>query len=120
MHYQNNANFKDNNTILFGHNTYKDTLFAELNKIYEGALGSDIKITIYTEQEKIEYQVYASYIAKEDDETPLNIHTNYFSKNQANFQNNPPVSQTLTLSTCYKDDTKRIIVHAKRLNVKET
>jgi sortase B len=120
MHYQNDPTFQDNNTILFGHNTYKDTLFAELIKIYEGTLGNDIKITIYTETEKIEYQVYASYITKEEDETPLNIHTNYFSKNQSNFQNNSPVSQTLTLSTCYKDDTKRIIVHAKRLNGKET
>lgn len=115
MNYQNNADFLDNNTILFGHNTYKDTLFGELIKIQEGKLGNEVKIIIYTEKEKIEYQVYAAYIAEEADETPLNKQENYFKKNDSSFQIDNIPQKTLTLSTCHYDETKRVIIHAAKM-----
>lgn len=112
MNYQNDKNFQDNNTILFGHNTYKDTLFGELIKVYEGQLGNDVKIIIRTENGIQEYQVYAAYIAEESDEYPLNTKENNFNHNTSNFQKQGMPTKTLTLSTCYSIDTKRIIIHA--------
>lgn len=112
MNYQNKSDFTDNNTILFGHNTYKDTIFGELIKLQEGKLGNDIKIIIHTEFEKQEYHVYAAYITEESDENPLNKQEKYFQKNDSPFVMNQIPKKTLTLSTCYYDKTKRVIIHA--------
>lgn len=115
MNYQNSSDFSDNNTILFGHNTYKDTIFGELIKIQEGKLGNDIKIIIHTEASTMEYLVYAAYITDESDETPLDKHQAYFESNHSLFQKRENLKQTLTLSTCYYDETKRVIIHAGKM-----
>lgn len=112
MNYKNNASFTDNNTILFGHNTHKSTMFSDLKKIYEGKYGNDIKINIYTIDNKYEYKIYSAYIADPNDVLPLDISTQYFTKTDEQFIFDKTITKTLTLSTCLNDNSKRIIIHA--------
>ncbi len=114
MNYQNQSDFSDQNTILFGHNSYGTAMFSDLLKIYSGELGNDITIFIYTENETFEYQVYASYVTDEYDDVPLDIQKNYFERSEVPFPGINKKTKTLTLSTCYHDDERRVIVHAMR------
>ncbi len=113
----NKNDFSDNNTILFGHNNHQDHLmFTDLKDIYDGILGNELSIYIYTEKESFTYQIYSVYLSSPSDETPLNIKTNFFERTERKFLYEKSDSmKTLTLSTCYKDSSQRIIVHASRI-----
>ena len=105
-----------NNTIIFGHNNHRDSsMFGDLEKIYNGKMGEKISIYIYTPKKKYTYQVYATYIADPNDETVLDIDTKWFDKTERKFNINKKNSKTLTLSTCNKDGSKRIIIHALKI-----
>jgi len=112
----NKSDFSDSNTILFGHNNHQDSLmFTDLKEIYDGILGNELSIYIYTENETYTYQIYAVYLASPSDETPLNTNINFFERTEREFLYDKSDSmKTLTLSTCYKDSSQRIIVHASR------
>lgn len=112
MNYRNQKDFSDQNTILFGHNSYGTAMFSDLLKIYRGELGNDITIFVYTENETYEYQVYASYVTDEYDDVPLDVQKNYFERSELAFPGAEKKTKTLTLSTCYHDDERRVIVHA--------
>lgn len=116
MNARNQSDFSDSNTILFGHNNHQDHLmFTDLKEIYDGTLGDELSIYIYTENKTYTYQIYSVYLTSPSDETPLNIETNFFERAEKEFLHVKSDSmKTLTLSTCYKDSSQRIIVHASR------
>lgn len=116
MNAWNQSDFSDSNTILFGHNNHQDSLmFTDLKEIYDGVLGNELTIYIYTEKETYTYQIYSVYLASPSDETPLNMKANFFDHTEREFIYDKSDSvKTLTLSTCYKDSSQRIIVHASR------
>lgn len=118
MHYENKKDLSDNNTIIFGHAMKNGTMFNNLKKIYNGDLGQDVKIYLYLEDKIIEYSVYASYVTNFDDLNPLDITISHFPKTDRIFNYNVLEKKTLTLSTCYKDSTQRLIVHAIKSNEK--
>ncbi len=114
MNYQNDPNFTDANTILFGHYTHSTEMFSDLKKIYDENR-KNVTITIYREEEKITYTVYQMYVTDPDDEEPLNIGKSLFEKEDFNIDlKNDEIRQTLTLSTCYNNGAKRLIIHAYR------
>jgi len=116
MNQFNQTDFSDSNTILFGHNNHQDHLmFTDLKDIYDGILGNELSVYIYTENETYVYQVSAAYLASPSDETPLNTKTNFFERTEREFLYDKGESmKTLTLSTCYEDSSQRIIIHASR------
>lgn len=115
MNFKNRSDFTDNNTIIFGHYTHKTSMFTELKKIYEGAYGKEIKIDIYTEEGKSEYQIYSAYITSPNDATVLNTETSYFERSDKSFDIPEKGDKTLTLSTCYVNNSKRLIIHAIKI-----
>ncbi len=115
MDYGNNSDFTDSNTIIYGHNTNNREMFSDLKKIYNGELGKNIKINIYTPDGNYQYQIYATYVADPDDATPLNKTISSFDKSDREFVFDKVITKTLTLSTCLKDSSKRIIIHAALL-----
>lgn len=115
MNAKNSPDFTDNNTIIFGHYTHKTSMFTELKKIYEGEYGKDVKINIYTEEGKSEYQIYSMYITDPNDATVINKETSYFKRSDLSFDEPQNKEKTLTLSTCYVNDSKRLIIHASKL-----
>ena len=57
-----NKDFLDENTIIYGHNMKNDRMFSNLHKIYNGDLGTNIDIRIYTENKTSIYKVFSCYI----------------------------------------------------------
>lgn len=116
---ENVPDFKDNNTVIYGHNLRSGKMFADLQKIIGNQLGNDIKIKVYTEKEEKQYKVFSSYISepiKEPIQTILedksSFITNAIKKSKINFSTKPGEKDNLlTLSTC-DNKGKRIIVHA--------
>ncbi len=116
MNSSNHSDFSDSNTILFGHNNHQDNLmFTDLKEIYDGNLGNQLDIYIYTEEKNYIYQIYSVYLATPSDESPLNTAIDFFDRTEREFlYDQTDIKKTLTLSTCYKDSSKRIIIHASR------
>ena len=59
-----NKDFSEQNTVIYGHHLTRGGMFTELDKIYNGELGNEVYIQIYTLENSYTYQVIASYIAK--------------------------------------------------------
>ncbi len=119
LDYKNVPDFKDENTVIYGHNMRSGKMFADLQKIIENQLGNDIKIKIYTEKEEKEYKVFSTYISepvREPIQTILENRAEFINtaieKSKINFATMPGEEEKLlTLSTC-DNRGKRIIVHA--------
>ena len=61
------ADFSSVNSILYGHNRVDGTMFADLDKIYDGSLGNDIKIFLYLPDGTARtYRVFSSYVTAND------------------------------------------------------
>lgn len=118
----NSSQFTDDNTILFGHNTNGYTMFSELKNIYNGELGNTIYITIYLENEKINYQVFSIYL--ENPNSTSNI-SKYLNQDIINYMVDKSKIKTgvhvteddkiLTLSTCNNVSNDRLVMHAKKM-----
>jgi len=112
LDYRNN-NFEDTNTILYGHNMKNGTMFAELEKIYNNELGSDVKIKIFTQTEERIYKVFSTYVVKPEN---FDMNTNIDEmqkKSKIDFNIlATKYNKVLTLFTCTDSMSGRIIVHA--------
>ena len=114
----NNADFSDQNTIIFAHSS----LFRPLWSLYKGKYGNNIKITIYQRNQVLTYKVFAVYLIDPnntkiiDRKLDNNVLKQAKESSKVNF--NVDVNENdsiLTLSTCYTDSTQRVIVQAKRV-----
>lgn len=126
MDYRNNPNLTDQNTIIYGHDTYDTMLFGTLDKTlnktwYENK--SNQIITLENENKKIEAEIFSIYT--------IDVTTDYLQivfsnkefenflnkiKNRSiyNFKSEVTVKdKIITLSTCYKSGNKRLVIHAK-------
>ena len=119
--YRNKSNLTDKNIILYGHNMKDGSMFAGLTDIYQGKIGKDVTITIYTEKKHLEFKVFSCYNT-EPDEYSLNTEisqenydeflNNLKNRSERNFDVEPRGSnQSITLSTCSSNGKNRIIVH---------
>lgn len=115
---ENSNNFSDQNTIIFAHNS----LFKPLRNLYNGDYGNNIRITIYQRNQVLTYQVFSVYLIDPNNtkiiETKLDEKTLTQVREYSKIDFNIDVLEKdyiLTLSTCYNDSTKRVIVHAKQI-----
>ncbi len=129
----NNKNFKDYNTLIYGHNMKNQTMFRTLHK-YEEAnfLNDNPYIFVYTPEEILVYEIFAAY---ETDDAHI-LKTNDFSTESGyqkyldeilgtrdmsvHIRNNVEVSSQnhiITLSTCVSGQKdRRYLVQAVLLN----
>lgn len=119
----NNKDFNDENTVLFGHNTNSSTMFSELKGIYKGEYGNSIKISIYLENNNYTYKVFSIYLDSPNNTTSISEYTNSYTlkemKDKSKINFNIDITENdriLTLSTCNNITDDRIIMHAKRIN----
>lgn len=119
----NNSNFKDDNTVIYGHHLTRGTMFTELEKIQNNTLSNDIYINIYTENENIKYKVFSSYITTPENALvaiDINDKTMFIEetlkRSEIDFKLLPNEDdKILTLYTCDSSMKNRIIVHAVKI-----
>ena len=118
----NNKDFTDNNTVIFGHNTNVNTMFSDVKDIYNGLLGSNIYINIYLENRILTYKVFSVYLEKPNNTVGISKYMNQAIidsiKNKSIFNVDMDVTSEdniLTLSTCNNVTSDRLLLHAKML-----
>ena len=121
-----NPNFLDDNTSIYGHNMKNERMFADLHKIKNGTLGTDINVKIYTNGSSNIYKVFSAYVAEPDDNI---IKKNFNDENEkenyiknairksnvqfdVNEENIDFDKNIITLITCDNNNKYRVIVHA--------
>lgn len=128
LDYKNNSKFTDKNIVIYGHHIKKGIMFADLIKIYDGTLGNNISVNIYTPEKTMKFKVFSSYETEPEDysiNTSIN-ESNYDdftktlkSRSKNNFETNFENSnQILTLSTCDSSGKKRVLVHGMLEEIK--
>ena len=126
MDYRNHIETFDQNTIIYGHDSNYSIMFGDLKKVLQKNWYTNKQnqiITYETAQKKYEAQIFSIYV--------INNTTDYlqvvFSDKEFeafikkltdrsiyDFNTNVSVQdKIITLSTCYKDSSKRLVVHAK-------
>lgn len=128
LDYKNSSNFTDKNIVIYGHYIKKGIMFADLVKIYDGTLGNDVTVNIYTPEKTMKFKVFSSYETDpEDYSINTSIQENEYNefintlkgRSKNNFESEFINSnQILTLSTCDSSGKKRILVHASLDEVK--
>lgn len=118
-----NKDFSEQNTVVYGHHLTRGGMFTELDKIYNGELGNEVYIQIYTLENSYKYQVIASYIAKPSLEiVKKNFKNNEreqylenaINKSKIEFKKLENMEENiLTLVTCH--GTQRTVVNAIRV-----
>ena len=131
MDYRNSIDHLDQNTIIYGHSGIKNsTMFTTLNQIMKQSWLNNYSnhiITFNTLNVSMKWQIFSIYVTEPtfdylrnnyyDDGTRF---TNFLNdvKSRSIYNFNVEVNNTdniLTLSTCYEQGTKRLVVHAKLL-----
>lgn len=121
MNFKNNSNFTDRNTTIFGHNIKSGLMFKDLLKIYRNELGKDVTIEIYTENEKMNFAVYSSYMIEPEeyatqvptsDEDQKKYIDEILNRTSIIYNIVPTEKDRLiTLSTCDNSGKNRILIH---------
>lgn len=118
VNYINNKDFSDQNTTIFAH----DSLFKPLKNIYNSNNKDNFNIYIYLEDKVYIYEVFSLYITDSYNVEILrdNLSTDVLQQviENSSYDYNAEVDENdhiLTLSTCFNEGEKRIIVHAKKL-----
>lgn len=129
--YRNNFETFDNNTIIYGHNLINDTMFGTIphllqNKWFSNKNNHYIKLS--TKNTNSIWQIFSVYkIEPTTDylQTKFNSTTTYQEflekiKKRSSHKFNLDLNYTdkiITLSTCDDIGTKRVVVHAKLINI---
>lgn len=121
MNCKNNSDFSDRNTTIYGHNLKSGLMFKDLLKIYQNELGNDVKIDIYTENKKMEFAVYSSYMIQPEEYSSKILTTdseqeeyiNEILKRSSVAYNIEPTKRDklITLSTCDNSGKNRVLIH---------
>lgn len=127
LDYNNEADFSDTNTVIYGHNLKNKKMFADLTKIYNGQLGNAIDIEIYREDGTFEiYEVVSAYQGIPDtkmikktfksSEERIKYINECISKSSVKFEYNKDTNfeDLLTLMTCDSSGYNRIVVNAQK------
>lgn len=127
MEYQNQKDFSDKNTVIYGHNMKNGSMFGTLKKFYEeGVFEKSPYIWIYTPEKIYKYEIFSCQevgaasstyqLTFLDDKSFMEYIDDAFE--QSVVQSNVTVSKDdsiITLSTCTGNDTTRFVVQAKRI-----
>ncbi len=120
------SKFLDDNTSIYGHNMKNERMFADLHKIKNGTLGTDVNVKIYTKDTSKIYKVFSAYVTEPDDniikknftdeaekesyiKTVLKKSNIKFDINEDNINYEDNI---ITLITCDNNNKYRVIVHA--------
>ena len=124
-----NDNFKDDNTIIYGHNMNDGTMFSELENYKEQSYYEKHQTyTLYTQSDVLEIKIEAAYIADATKESlPINFSSikereKYLNKviesnileNKVNLNNEDKLITLVTCADIY--DTSRLVLIGKVLN----
>ncbi|MFB0917728.1 MAG: class B sortase [Clostridiaceae bacterium] len=122
--YRNNEKFKDQNTVIYGHNiSYAKVMFSELlNYKNQDFFEAHKKIMVYTAEGLNLYEVQSVFVANPNepyrsisfkDNEYSEFTKKYFDKSEvkSDFKES---SSMLTLSTCF-DDNSRLVIQAVRV-----
>ena len=119
----------DKNIVIFGHNTIDGSMFGTLRNILNKSWYTDSNnhiITLITKTETLEYKVFSTYMI-EPEEYYINtqIEDSEFDefiktlKKRSFYNYNTDISkasQILTLSTCINNASKRVVLHAAKID----
>lgn len=129
MDYRNNINKADQNTIIYAHRTSNGLMFGSLSNVLNPSWFEKTEnhyISFNTPLENNFWQIFSVYTIRETNDY---LYTNFendaqrmefFTKleNRSIYDfgvNVSPLDQILTLSTCFENSSKRLVVHAKKL-----
>lgn len=120
--------FRYRNTIIYGHNRYDGSMFANLRK-YEADwfYNSHQTFYIYTEDGPVLYQIFSIYVTDPGSDTYVTrfssdeAYVEWLNERYELSRVKPNVvldaeTDIVTLSTCVNNSTQRLVVHAKRMN----
>ena len=128
--YRSNFNELNQNTILYGHHVLgTDLLFSTLTKTLDPSWynnESNLTITFNTEQGNMKWQIFSIYLIPvtndylitnfNSPESFLNFVQKLKDRSIKDFGVEVNGSdKIITLSTCYKDSSERVVIHAKRV-----
>lgn len=124
MDYRNSKDFTDQNTIIYGHDSYSTTMFGTLKKILNKSWYTKNKtITLENENKKITAEIISIYTVDNTNdyidvvfsEKQFQAFIDKITKRSIyNFNNKANTSdKIITLSTCYNDSKQRLVLHAK-------
>ncbi len=122
--------FSDDNTVIYGHNMKNGKMFADLLKIYNGDLGNNVEIKIFTKEGLYKYKVISTYVVEPNlslveknfsEETKQEYINNAIEKSNIKFedQTSEIESNLITLITCDKINTSRVVVHCVKIDETE-
>ena len=128
--YRNKFDGSDKNIVIFGHNIKDGTMFGSLKNVLTKKWFNDESnhiITLVTEESENLYQVFSTYTIEPEDyyiTTNFNSDLDYQKflntiKSRSIYNYNIDVNTNdtiLTLSTCTANGTKRVAVHAKKID----
>ncbi len=126
MDYRNNSRSLDDNTIIYGHNS-RSIMFGQLEKVFTEEYytnKSNQVLTFNNETSEMKWQIFSIYKIMETNDY---LHVNFQNDAQFNTYVNMVIDRSihnfgvsvnpgdniLTLSTCDRDNTYRLVVHAK-------
>ena len=122
--YRNKVDGKDQNIVIFGHDTFDGTMFGSLSKLLKEDYIEDktnLIINFITEKEKKKYRIFSIYTIKPED---YYITTNFKEEEFENFKKvikersiykidvDLENKNIITLSTCQNHGVKRLAIHA--------
>ena len=131
MDYRNNINNLNDNTIIYGHNMSNKTMFGSLKDVLnDNWINNEdnhiIKIT--TEENILQFKIFSIYIIDYTNDyliTSFNDKIQYneflqMLKGRSDYSFKTDINNTdkiLTLSTCNGKNNKRLVIHAKLINI---
>lgn len=131
----NSKDFTDPNTVIYGHNMKNGTMFKQLHKFRDRQFFNENReIIIYQPDRILYYKIFAAYVYDNRhillnfDFSDINVYRAYlnsvFEKKgmYGNIDGDVLVTaedKIITLSTCTGDDSKRYLVQAVLLSIKE-
>ena len=116
------ADFTDYNTVIYGHNLKMGKMFSQLTRIYNGELGENVIVKIFTNKKEEDYKVFSAYLGEQDlkiiqkdmdDNEKQTYINNAIKKSKCKFNVEVNANEKiLTLVTCDKTGDKRFVVNA--------
>jgi sortase B len=124
--YRNHTDNFDQNTIIYGHDSTEDIMFGPLKKVLKESWyknTNNLTITYETKEKKIEAEIFSIYtIDTTNDYLQVVFSDKEFEdflnkiikRSIYDFQKEVTIQdKIITLSTCYKNSSKRLVIHAK-------
>ena len=128
--YKNKFDNTDKNIVIYGHNTKNGSMFGSMKNILKKSwqeVDNNLNITFVTQQGSYIYRVFSVYSIVPEDyyiNTEFNSSKEYIkfldtikSRSIYDFKTTLNENDTvLTLSTCASNGTRRVVLHAKKVN----